>query len=91
MAMSEDNVIGLEPDKLGRILIEIDMDADKYHIAMTNMETAKLMKPIEMNNLFSPFHAACIINELKRRKESQLITKATPKMIVEINDRRKTQ
>jgi len=60
-----------DEDKKGLGLIRIDIDIDKavYNVAFTDVETAKLLMPIEVQNLFSPFHAACIINEIRKRKE----------------------
>lgn len=63
----------LEQDKLGKILIELDLDTDKYNVGFSVPDTARLMKQVEVVNLFSPFHAACIINEIKRRREGQTI------------------
>jgi len=54
---------------LGKVMIAIDLDKATYDVGFSLMETAKLLMPIETQNMFSPFHAACIVNELRKRKE----------------------
>jgi len=54
---------------LGKIMVQIDLDKATYDVGFSLMETAKLLLPIETQNMFSPFHAACIVNEIRKRKE----------------------
>jgi len=73
--MSENN--GIPP--LGKIMIELDLDKGQYNVAFSNTDTVKLMMQHEVQFMFSPFHAACIVNELRRRMElnSSKIVKPT--------------
>jgi hypothetical protein len=77
---------------LGKMVVEIDLDQGTYKVGFENTETVKLLLPIEIQNVFSPFHAACIINELRRRREGQsgqlsLIVPPPPKMVIELSDK----
>jgi hypothetical protein len=77
MEENESKVLQMEPEKLGKIMIEIDCDTNKYQIGFTNVETGRMLNQVEQVNMFSPFHAACIINELKRRMEGKAIKPVT--------------
>jgi hypothetical protein len=73
---------------LGKMMVEIDLDKGVQNVGFSDPETIKLMQPIEIMNIFSPFHAACIVNELRRRRDGQaLIVPASPKIIIELNDK----
>jgi hypothetical protein len=77
----------LQPDKLGKIQITLDIDANKYHIAMENMQTAQLMKPEELNLLVNPFMMTCLYDELRARAKAQSgIVPASPKLIISLKD-----
>jgi hypothetical protein len=69
-------IVEMAPEKLGKLMVEIDMDTNRYHIGFTDPDVAKLLNQVEQVNIFSPFHAACIINELRRRMEGRQIKPA---------------
>jgi hypothetical protein len=84
----ESKVIPLVPDKLGKIQITLDIDANKYHIAMENMQTAQLMKPEELNLLVNPFMMTCLYNELRSRAKAKSGIVGVPdtKLIITLKD-----
>jgi hypothetical protein len=54
---------------MGKILIEIDLDKGQYNVAFSETDTLKLFNKQEIPLLYSSFHAACIVNELRRRRD----------------------
>ena len=65
--------VELKAEKFGKIMIELDIDAERYNVGFSNPETAQLMKQIEVNNMFSPFHAACILHVIRERRDNQKV------------------
>jgi hypothetical protein len=73
---------------LGKIMIELDLDQGTYNVGFSNRETIGLLQPTEIPLLFSVFHATCIVNELRRRRDGQsVIIPASSKVIIELNDK----
>jgi hypothetical protein len=78
----------VEVKPLGKVMIEIDLDKGVYNVGFSDSDTIKLLQPVEIQNILSPFHAACIINELRRRRDGQpVIVPASSKVIIELNDK----
>ena len=65
---TENSTMSTNHKPLGKLLIQIDLDAGQYQVMISEQGTLKLMNPQEIQWVISPFHVGCMISELRRRQ-----------------------